>query len=126
MITPISTKILSADGFQWNSYSPRIATITNELRHFATVAYFQFSDWDSAHAFWKAITDKRCCTRAQVREAERFSKGWEVKTWGMPQAILQKLIERDRSQSNRALPMLEIRRDWSNSDSYSAIALEAA
>jgi len=57
-LQPIQIKQLSADGFQWNQYSPRIARITNELRHFATVAYFQFPDWDNAHDFWKCITDK--------------------------------------------------------------------
>jgi len=103
--------------------SPRIATITNELTHFAQVAYFAFNSWDDAHDFWRSITDKRLCTRAQVREAERFPVGWEVKTWGMPQAVLEKLISRDRK---RILPLPQIRRDWSISDSYSAIAEEAA
>jgi len=122
----VSTKQLSADGFQWNQYSPRIATITNELRHFATVAYFQFPDWDSAHDFWKCITDKHLCTRAQVRQAERFKTGYEVKTCGMSASILHKLIERDRYRQTQRLPLPQIRRDWPNAESYSAITHEAA
>lgn len=124
---PIQTKQLSADGYQWNQYSPRVATITNELTHFARVAYFAFSDWDSAHAFWKSITDKQMCGRAQVREAERFtSHTWEVKAWAMPQTTLNRLIERDRKRQPKALPLPQIKRDWSLSDSHSAIAYEAA
>jgi len=96
MMTPIMTKQLSADGFCWNQYSPRVGTITNEIRHFSRVCYFQFPDWDAAHVFWKHITNKRLCIRAQVRESERFPTGWEVKSWEMPQAVLEKLIERDR------------------------------
>ena len=134
-MTPISTKQLSADGFTWNEYSPRVATITNELTHFARVAYFHFPNWDSAHAFWKTITDGKRCTRAQVREAERFNTGWEVKSWGMPEPLLLKLIERDaprggslRDHRNKqkVAPMPRIRRDWSMSASHSAIAYEAA
>ena len=96
---PIQTKQLSADGYQWNEYSPRVATITNELTHFARVAYFAFEDWEKAHRFWKSITDKQMCGRAQVREAERFtSHSWEVKAWAMSQTTLEKLIERDRTR----------------------------
>lgn len=137
MLQPIQTKQLSADGYQWNQYSPRVATITNELTHFARVAYFAFEDWDSAHAFWKLITDKQVCSRAQVREAERFtSHSWEVKAWAMSQSLLAQLIERDaarggslcdpRKRQPKALPVPPIRRDWSVSDSHSAIAYEAA
>ena len=125
MLQPIQTKPLSAEGYQWNQYSPRVATITNELTHFARVAYFHFPDWNSAHAFWKTITDGKRCTRAQVREAERFNTGWEVKAWGMPEPLLLKLIERDRNKQKVA-PMPRIRRDWSMSASHSAIAYEAA
>jgi hypothetical protein len=124
MMTPILTLALSADGFCWNQYSDRVATITNDLRYFATVAYFAFDSWDDAHAFWKHITDHRLCSRAQVRESERFTThDWEVKTWGMPQAVLEKLLERDRS---RSLPLPQVRRDWSVSDSHSSIQYEAA
>ena len=120
---PISKKQLSLDGFHWNQYSPRIATITNELTHFAQVAYFAFDSWDDAHAFWKAITDKRLCTRAQVRDSERFTThDWEVKVWSISPTTLDKLIDRDRSRL--ALP--PIRRDWPIAESYSAIAYEAA
>lgn len=137
MLQPIQTKQLSADGYQWNQYSPRVATITNELTHFAQVAYFAFSDWDSAHRFWKSITDGKRCTRAQVRESERFtSHNWEVKTWGMSETVLLKLIERDaarggslcdhRNRKPKALAVPPIRRDWSISDSHSAISIEAA
>jgi hypothetical protein len=125
-LQPISTKQLSADGFHWNQYSPRIATITDELRYFATVAYFQFFIWSSAHAFWQSITSKRYCTRAQVRKAERFDNGFEVKVWGMPESVLEKLIERDRARQPKSLPLPTIRRDWRKSDSYSALAIEAA
>lgn len=124
MMTPILTKELSADGFIWNHYSPRVATITNQISHFARVAYFAFDDWDSAHAFWKSIVGKHC-TRAQVRETERFTThDWEVKVWGMSQATLDKLIQRDRKPKNLPLPL--IRRDWSMSDSYSVIGYESA
>ncbi len=123
---PISTKHLSADGFTWNLHSPRVATITNELTHFAQVAYFAFNSWDDAHDFWKSITDKRLCNRAQVRKAERFPAGWEVKTWGMPESILHKLISRDLERQPQSLPLPQVRRDWSISDSYSAIAEKAA
>lgn len=126
MIQPISTKSLCADGFQWNQYSNRVATITNSLQHFSTVAYFAFDSWDRAHAFWKSITDKRYCTRAQVREAERFKSGWECKVWGMPDSVLEKLIERDRTQLPQPLPISPLQRDWSRSDSYSSISYEAA
>lgn len=122
---PIQTKQLSKDGYQWNQYSERVATITNELTHFARVAYFQFSDWDSAHAFWKCITDKRQCTRAQLREAERFDTGWECKIWGMPERILSALISRDRNKP-KSLLLPPGRRDWSMSDSHSSIQYEAA
>lgn len=126
MMTPISSQQLSADGFTWNEYSPRVATITNELTHFARVAYFHFPNWDSAHAFWKTITDGKRCIRAQVREAERFETGWEVKAWGMPEPLLLKLIERDRNRKLKSLPLPPVRRDWSMSASHSAIAYEAA
>jgi tRNA(Leu) C34 or U34 (ribose-2'-O)-methylase TrmL len=123
MIQPIQAKQLSPDGFVWNEYSQRVATISNELRHFRTVAYFQFSDWQSAHDFWKSITDKRLCTKAQVREAERFPAGWETKVWGMSPVVLEKLVERDRK---RSLPLPQVRRAWSLSASQSVIAYEAA
>lgn len=127
MLQPIQTKQLSADGYHWNQYSPRVATITNELTYFATVAYFAFDGWSEAHAFWKSITDKQMCSRAQVRESERFtSHSWEVKAWAMPQTTLNKLIERDRKRQLKALPLPQIKRDWSLSDSHSAIAYEAA
>lgn len=67
------------------------------------------------------------CGRAQVRQAERFtSYKWEVKAWAMPQTTLNKLIERDRKRQPKALPLPHIKRDWSLSDSHSAIAIEAA
>lgn len=121
-LEPISTKQLSADGFTWNQYSARVATITNELRHFAPVAYFAFNTWSEAHNFWKSITDLRVCGRAQVRESERFtSHPWEVKAWTLRQDVLEKLIERERQ---RSLP--QVRRDWSLSHCTSAIEYEAA
>lgn len=124
---PIQTKQLSADGFTWNQYSPRVASITNELTHFARVAYFAFDSWDEAHAFWKSITDKRVCSRAKVRESERFtSLAWEVKAWGMPEDVLEKLIERDYNRLPESLPLPPIRRDWSLSESHDAITIEAA
>ena len=111
MITqPIVTKQLSADGFRWNQFSPRVGTITNELTDFAPVAYFQFANREEAQAFWKSLTDKRYCTRAQIREAERFTSGFEVKVWGIQLTILQKLIERDRSRAPQKLPLPPIRR----------------
>lgn len=127
MLQPIQTKQLSADGYQWNQYSPRVATITNELIHFSQVAYFAFDSWNSAHAFWKSITDKQVCGRAQVREAERFTSHlWEVKVWAMSVATLDQLIERDRTRKPKALPLPQIKRDWSLSDSHSAVVIEAA
>jgi len=93
-VEPISTKQLSADGFCWNQYSPRVGTITNEIRHFSRVCYFQFPDWNSAHNFRKHITDKRLCTRAQVRQAERFTTGYKVKAWEMSSPTLYKLLQR--------------------------------
>lgn len=126
MIAPIQTKQLSADGFTWNQYSPRVATITNELTHFQKVAYFAFDSWDEAHNFWKSIIGKHC-SRAQVRESERFTNhSWEVKVWGMRQPVLEKLIERDRLRLSKTLSFTPVRREWSLSDSYTAIAYEAA
>ena len=123
---PTQTKQLSADGFTWNQYSPRVATITNELTNFAPVAYFAFDTWNSAHDFWKSITDKRVCGRAQVRQSERFiSHPWEVKAWTLREDVLQKLIERS-SQKRQSLPVLPFRRDWSVSADQSAIQYEAA
>ena len=110
---PIQTKQLSADGFTWNQYSPRVASITNELTHFAPVAYFAFSTWDEAHDFWKSITDKRVCSRVHVRESERFtSLAWEVKVWGMPEATLLKLIECDRCRKPKSLPLPPLQKPW--------------
>lgn len=100
--------------------------MTNELTHFARVAYFQFPDRNTARAFWKSITDKRQCTRAQVREAERFDTGWECKIWGMPERVLTALVERDRNRQPQPLPLPPVRRDWSVSESHDAIAYEAA
>lgn len=124
-MTSIHTKQLSADGFQWHLHSPRIGTITNELRHFSQVAYFQFPDWITAHDFWKGITEK-CGTRAQVRQSERFNTGWEVKVWSLPEALLSKLIERDRTRKPKSLPLPPIRRDWSMSESYETLQYEVA
>lgn len=121
MLTPIQIKQLSADGFCWNQYSPRVGTITNEQRHFAPVTYFAFDSWDDAHDFWKTVVGKHC-QRARVRESERFDTGWEVKTWGMSDAVLEKLIKRDRNRK----PLPPIRRDWSRSESYSTLQHEAA
>lgn len=125
---PIQTKQLSADGFTWNDYSPRVGSITNDMRHFSRVCYFAFDSWDDAHNFWKSITDKRLCSRAKVRESERFTnQPWEVKVWSMPEATLLKLVERDRNRTKpSSLPPLPIRRDWSLSESHDAIAIEAA
>lgn len=126
MMTPILTKELSADGFLWNQYSERVATITNELTHFARVAYFAFNSWDEAHNFWKSITDKRVCSRAQVREAERFtSHSWEVKIWNMPQTVLEALILRDRTRQPKALPLPPLYREWESICSTDAIRYEA-
>jgi len=126
MMTPILTKTLSADGFQWNEYSPRVATITNEMRHFAPVVYFAFDTWDEAHNFWKSITDQHLCGRAQVRESERFAScPWEVKVWTLQKNVLEKLIERDLLRQSQSLPVPPIRRDWSLSADPSAIAYEA-
>ncbi|GAC1456869.1 MAG: hypothetical protein NVS2B14_00140 [Chamaesiphon sp.] len=116
------SKELSADGFCWNQYSPRVGTITNELRHFSRVCYFAFEDWEASRAFWEAITSKGYCTRAQVRKAERFQGfDWEVKVWGMPQPILSSLIKKDLNRFQARA----INRDWSISQSQSAIAYEA-
>lgn len=125
-LSTIQVKQLSADGFQWNKYSERVGSITNELTHFSRVAYFAFDDWDSAHAFFKAITAKHLCSRAHVRESERFTTRFEVKVWGMSESTLEKLVTRDRNRTkkNRTLP--PIRRDWSLSESYSATQYEAA
>lgn len=121
MIAPIEVKQLSADGFTWNLYSPRVGTITNELRHFSRVTYFAFDSWDDAHDFWKSITDKGLCSRAKVRESERFTTRFEVKVWGLDTSTLEKLIQRDRNRNPKTLP---IRRDWSLSESYDATAYE--
>ena len=127
MMTPILTKELSSDGFTWNQYSLRVATITNELTNFAQVAYFAFDSWDEAHKFWQYVTDKRVCGRAQVRESERFtSHPWEVKVWSLRQDVLEKLIERDRYRKPESLPLPPICRDWSRSEAYSSIRYEAA
>lgn len=127
ILQPTSIKELSADGYQWNQYSERVGTITNDLTHFARVAYFSFDSWDDAHNFWKSITDKRVCSRAKVRESERFtSYSFEVKTWGMPESVLLKLIERDHSRLPKSRPLPPIRRDWSMSENYDAISYEAA
>lgn len=120
MIQPISTNQISADGYMWNRYSPRVATISNKLHDFATVAYFQFSFWDEAHSFYKSISDKCLCGRAKVRVAERFSYGYEVKVWGMSESVLEQLVIRDCNRQP-----LPIRRDWSLSESFDAIQLEA-
>jgi len=126
-LQPTQIKSLSADGFQWNQYSPRIATITNELTHFAQVAYFAFDSWDDAHAFWRSITDKRLCTRAQVRESERFTTHeWEVKVWSISPTTLDKLIDRDRNRQAQSLPLPQLRRDWPIAESYSAIAVRCS
>lgn len=127
MLQPIQAKQLSADGFIWNQYSPRVATITNEVRHFAPVAYFAFDGWDAAHKFQKHITENALCSRAQVRESERFTAfPWEVKIWNLQETTLEKLIERDRQRQPQSLPVPPIRRDWSLSADYSAISIEAA
>lgn len=127
MMTPILTKTLSADGFQWNQYSPRVATITNELQYFAPVAYFAFDGWDAAYKFQKHLTENQLCTRAQVRESERFTAfPWEVKIWTLADSTLEQLIERDRQRQPQSLPVPPIRRDWSLSADHSAIAYEAA
>lgn len=128
MLQPIQTKQLSADGYQLNQHSPRVVTITNELTHFTRLAYFAFDGWSEAHAFWKSITDKQVCSRAQVKENERFtSYSWEVKVWSMPQSVLEQLIERDFNRYlPKALPVTPIRRDWSNSTSHNVIQYEAA
>lgn len=124
---PTSTTQLSADGFKWNESSPRVATITNELNHFQRVCYFAFDSWDEAHNFWKSITDKRVCGRAQVRESERFtSHSWEVKVWSLRQDVFEKLIERDRHRQPIPLPLPRVRRDWDPSASHSVIGYEAA
>ncbi len=127
MMTPILIKELSADGFTWHQYSPRVATITNEITYFQRVCYLAFDSWDEAHAFWKYITDHRLCSRAQVRFSERFTThDWEVKVWSMPESTLEKLISRDRQRLPQSLPLPQVRRDWSISDSHSAIEYEAA
>ena len=126
MIQPIETKQISADGFYWNKYSPRIATITCELRYFAPVSYFAFDSWDSAHAFFKSITTKHLCSRAKVRESERFLTRFEVKTWGMNQQTLEALVTRDRSRTKKSLPMPPLSREWESIRSYDSIRYEAA
>ena len=104
-----------------------MATISNELTHFACVAYFAFDSWEQAHHFWQSITDKRLCGRAQVRESERFtSHAWEVKVWSLRQDALEKLIERDRQRQSKSLPLPPIRRHWSKSEKYSSVQSEAA
>jgi len=70
-----------------------------------------FDGWNDAHAFWKHITDHRLCSRAQVRESERFTThDWEVKVWSISPTTLEKLIDRDRKRSR--LPLPTVRRDW--------------
>ena len=127
-LSTIEVKQLSADGFQWNKYSPRVGSITNELVHFSRVVYFAFDSWDEAHNFWKSMVGKHC-TRAKVRESERFtSSPWEVKVWCLKESTLELLVNRDRSRiaPKKNLPMPPIRRDWSMSEDYSAIQYEAA
>ena len=122
MITPILTKQLSSDGFTWNQYSPRVATISNELTNFSQVAYFAFDSWDEAHQFWHSITEKRLCGRAQVRESERFTfHAWEVKVWSLRQDALEKLTERDRQRQLRHPPMPPICQNWSPSETYRSV-----
>ena len=109
------------DGFIWNQYSARIATITHDSANFR-VCYFQFPDRDGARSFWQSIVGKHC-SRAQVRQAERFDTGWEVKIWNMPERVLASLIrrERNRKQPQQALPLPQVRRDWSVSESHTAM-----
>lgn len=97
--------------------------------HCLVMLYFAFDTWDEAHNFWKSITDKRVCGRAQVRESERFtSNPWEVKVWSLRQDVFEKLIERDhnRKPKPKPLPLPPVQRDWSAAESYSAIQYEAA
>ena len=126
MLQPISTKQISADGFQWNKYSDRVTTISNEVTHFSRVAYFAFDSWDEAHNFFKSITGKRLCSRAKVRESERFtSSPWEVKVWGLNESTLELLVTRDRNRTY-CLPLPPLSREWQHIRSYDSIAAEAA
>ena len=125
-LSTIQVKSLSADGFQWNKYSDRVGSITNELTHFSRVCYFAFDDWDSAHAFFKSITGKRLCSRAKVRESERFLTRFEVKVWSMSESTLEALVPRDHSRKPKSLPMPPLSREWESIRSYDSIAYEAA
>ena len=128
MIRPIEIKQLTADGFTWSKYSPRVATISNELRHFSWVCYFAFDSWDDAHSFFKSITAKHLCSKAKVRESERFLTRFEVKVWSMPDATLELLVNRDRNRikPKKNLPMPPLSREWQHIRSYDSIAHEAA
>ena len=127
-LSTIQVKQLSAEGFQWNKYSDRVGSITNEISHFSRVAYFAFDSWDDAHNFFKSITGKRLCSRAKVRESERFTTRFEVKVWSMSEATLEALVNRDRSRTKpkKSLPMPPLSREWESIRSYDSIAYEAA
>jgi len=52
---------LSADGFAWNLYSPRVGTMAQIKSRPATAAYFTSG---TAQQLFKSIIDKRICGRA--------------------------------------------------------------
>jgi len=48
-----------------------------------------------------------------------------VKIWNLQETTLEKLIERDLKRQPKSLPVPPIRRDWSLSADYGAIAIKA-
>lgn len=101
--TPIQTLEITqpkqSKRFFWQQYSPRCAAITAE--DFETIYYLAFPNEQAAIDFVKAIMGK-FCKDSSVRSSKRFNSTdypFEVKVWGMSEAIFLDLVKRDLARN---------------------------
>ncbi len=90
MHLPVTKIELTADDWNLNILSPRIATITNPQGK-RQVSYFGFVTQEKALAFKQWLEEKELCTTAIVRRAERLTTNWECKVWGATTELILKL-----------------------------------
>ena len=85
--------------------TPRISTTRADGHLWTACIGFQTQQEANRFCYWALPR----CSWALVRQGERTLSAYEVKVWGMSQALLDELIARD---TPKVVPVLEDRSDW--------------
>lgn len=87
-ISPTKRIELTSDGWIFNMYGSRAATITNPEGK-RIVSYFGFDDQAKANEFKIWIDKNSYCERCIIRKSERLICNIEVKVWKCPMWLVE-------------------------------------